>query len=330
MPPSLSSTSPASPADLAKGMIWIPGGSFTMGSDRHYPEERPARRVAVDGFWIDPHPVTNAAFARFQAATGYVTVAERPLNPSDFPGAPVENLVPGSMVFVPPPGPVDLRDSTQWWRWIPGASWRHPLGPQSSIERLAQHPVVHMALEDIEAYCRWTGATLPTEAEWEFAARGGLEGAAFTWGDDDPQDSAPLANTWQGRFPWENVRTDKWVRTSPVGTYPPNGYGLFDMAGNVWEWTADWYASRHDDGDACPCCVPRNPRGGALDQSYDPRQPQVRIPRKVVKGGSHLCAPAYCYRYRPAARQPQMIDTGMSHLGFRCIVRPTPESDAQR
>ena len=227
-------------------------------------------------------------------------------------------------VFVPPKGPVDLRDSTQWWRWIPGACWRHPLGPRSTIDRLAHHPVVHLALEDVEAFCRWSRTTLPTEAEWEFAARGGLEGAMFSWGDEDPQETAPLANTWQGRFPWENIRTDNWVRTSPVGTYPPNGYGLLDMAGNVWEWTADWYASRDDHDDSFSCCVPRNPRGGALDQSYDPRQPQVRIPRKVVKGGSHLCAPAYCYRYRPAARQPQMIDTGMCHLGFRRIVRPDP------
>ena len=302
-------------------MSWIPGGVFTMGSDRHYPEERPARRVRVDGFWIDSHPVTNAAFARFQAATGYVTVAERPLDPADFPGAPPEHLVPGSMVFVPARGPVGLSDSTQWWAWGPRASWRHPLGQGSSIDDVSGHPVVHVALEDVEAYAQWAGMSLPTEAEWEFAARGGLESAAFTWGDEDPQETAPLANTWQGRFPWHNQKTDGWIRTSPVGSYPPNGYGLFDMAGNVWEWTSDWYTDRPNDTTS-PCCVARNPRGGQRETSYDPRQPQVRIPRKVVKGGSHLCAPSYCLRYRPAARQPQMVDTGMSHLGFRCIVRP--------
>lgn len=303
-------------------MVWIPGGVSTLGSDSHYAEERPAREVEIDGFWIDPYPVTNAEFARFQQATGYITVAERPLDAADYPGAPKENLVPGSMVFVPTRGPVDLRDATQWWRWVPGASWRAPLGDGSSIAELAGHPVVHVAYEDIDAYCRWAGKALPTEAEWEFAARGGLPGANFTWGDDDPQDTAPLANTWQGHFPWQNARTDGWARTSPVGSYPPNGYGLYDMAGNVWEWTADWYSVSGAQDSVASCCLPRNPQGGRMQESYDPRQPQVRIPRKVVKGGSHLCAPSYCYRYRPAARQPQMVDTGMCHLGFRCIVRP--------
>ena len=308
-------------AHQREGMIWIAGGEFAMGSENYYAEERPVRRVHVDGFWMDAHLVTNDDFARFQAATGYVTVAERPLDPADFPGAPVENLVPGSMVFVPTPGPVNLVDSTQWWRWVPGASWRHPLGPQSSIAQLGQHPVVHVAHEDIEAYARWAGKELPTEAEWEYAARGGLDGADFTWGSDDVQFSAPAANTWQGDFPWRNDRIDGWVRTSPVGSYAANGFGLFDMAGNVWEWTADWYAPGHGEDEAVSCCMPRNPRGGTVEGSFDPRQPGVRIPRKVVKGGSHLCAPSYCYRYRPAARQPQMIDTGMCHLGFRCIVR---------
>lgn len=301
-------------------MVWIPGGTFTMGSDHHYPEERPARRVSVDGFWIDPVPVTNAMFADFVDATGYVTVAERPLDPSDFPGAPPENLVPGSMVFVAPRGPVDLRNSAQWWRWVPGANWRHPVGPGSTIDDMTDHPVVHVAEEDIAAYCQWAGTSLPTEAEWEFAARGGLDGAAFTWGDDDPQDTEPLANTWQGQFPRENRNTDGWLRTSPVASFPPNGYDLYDMAGNVWEWTSDWY-SASPGNDTPSCCTARNPRGGDREASYDPRQPQFRIPRRVVKGGSHLCAPNYCYRYRPAARQPQMVDTGMSHLGFRCIRR---------
>ena len=266
-------------------MVWIPGGTFIMGSDHHYAEEAPAHRVSVDGFWIDPHPVTNAMYVRFVDATGYVTVAERPLDPAEYPGAPADNLVPGSMVFVPPPGPVDLRDSTQWWRWVAGASWRHPAGPESTIDALAGHPVVHVAWEDIEAYCRWAGTSLPTEAEWEYAARGGIDGAEFTWGEGDPQDTSPLANTWQGQFPWENRKPPSRSRTAPVGSYPPNGYGLFDMAGNVWEWTADWYAVRHGNDVPAPCCIPRNPRGGGIEASYDSRQPQFRIPRKVVKGG---------------------------------------------
>lgn len=292
-----------------------------MGSDRHYIEEAPVRRVEVDGFWVDPGPVTNDAFAQFVAATNYRTVAERPLDPDDFPGAPTENLVPGSMVFTPTSGPVDVRDYTQWWRWTPGAEWRHPAGPESSIDGLDNHPVVHVAFEDVEAYLKWAGADLPTEAEWEFAARGGLDGAEFVWGDDDPQDSEPVANTWQGQFPWDNSCLDGWSRTSPVGSYPPNGYGMYDTAGNVWEWTADWYKGA--DRETPSCCVPSNPRGGTIDDSYDPMQPDFRIPREVVKGGSHLCAPSYCYRYRPAARQPQMVDTGMSHIGFRAILRPT-------
>jgi formylglycine-generating enzyme required for sulfatase activity len=312
---------PARTRAADREMRWIPGGVFTMGSERHYPEERPLRRVAVDGFWIDPAPVTNAMFARFVAATGYITVAERPLDPADYPGAPPENLVPGSMVFVPPPRPVSHRDIANWWCWVPGACWRHPLGPDSSLDGLADHPVVHVAYDDAAAYSRWAGCTLPSEAEWEFAARGGLDGAIFTWGDDDPQETAPLANTWQGAFPWENRTIDGFVRTSPVGSFPANGYGLYDMAGNVWEWTDDWYTDRPGDG-VSACCVARNPRGGVEAASYDPHQPHLRIPRKVLKGGSHLCAPNYCLRYRPAARQPQMIDTGMSHLGFRCIVRP--------
>lgn len=312
---------PARSHDAHRDMRWIPGGEFAMGSDRHYPEERPVRHVAVDGFWIDPTPVTNAMFARFVDTTGYVTVAERPLDPADYPGAPPENLVPGSMVFVPPPRPVSHRNIANWWRWVPGACWHQPLGLGSSLDDLADHPVVHVAYEDAAAYSRWAGCTLPSEAEWEFAARGGLEGTDFTWGDDDPQEEAPLANTWQGAFPWENRKVDGWVRTSPVGTFLANGYGLYDMAGNVWEWTDDWYMDRPGDG-LPACCVARNPRGGPEAASYDWQQPHLRIPRKVLKGGSHLCAPNYCLRYRPAARQPQMIDTGMSHLGFRCIVRP--------
>jgi formylglycine-generating enzyme required for sulfatase activity len=303
--------------------VWIPGGDFDMGSERHYREEGPVRRVSVDGFFMDRNPVTNTQFARFVTATGYVTVAEVAPDPADFPGAPAENLVPGSMVFTPTESPVDLRDPSQWWRWVPGADWRHPSGPGSDLDELGDHPVVHLALADVEAYCTWVGAQLPSEAEWEFAARGGLEGAEFVWGDLDPQDSEPLANTWQGRFPWENTALDGWERTSPVGSFPANGLGLHDMAGNVWEWTADWYTATRAAPES-PCCVPANPRGATIDESYDPLQPQFRIPRRVVKGGSHLCAPSYCYRYRPAARQPQMIDTGMSHVGFRTITREPP------
>lgn len=236
-------------------------------------------------------------------------------------GAPPENLVPGSLVFVPTRGPVNLHDSSNWWAWTPGADWRRPLGPGSTIEGLERHPVVHIAHEDAEAYCAWAGAALPTEAEWEFAARGGLDGAEFTWGDEDTQDSEPLANTWQGTFPWRNTLLDGYERTSPVGTFPPNGYGLFDMTGNVWEWTADWYGSSHGGDPESPCCVPRNPGGTSESDSLDAAQPQFPIPRKVVKGGSHLCARNYCFRYRPAARQPQMIDTGQSHVGFRCVRR---------
>jgi formylglycine-generating enzyme required for sulfatase activity len=299
-----------------------------MGSDRHYPEEAPAHRVRVDGFVIARFPVTNAEFAEFVATTGYVTVAERPLDPADYPGAPAENLAPGSMVFTPTPGPVDLRHLSQWWTWTPGASWRHPEGPRSTLDDRGDHPVVHIAHEDAGAYADWRGGALPTEAEWEFAARGGLEGAEFTWGDERRPGGRIMANTWDGPdFPWRTTGDDGWERTSPVGAFPANGYGLHDMAGNVWEWTDDWYTSRHPADADKPCCVPDNPRGGSVDGSFDPSQPQFRIPRKVIKGGSHLCADSYCMRYRPAARRPQMIDTGMSHVGFRVVWRPATTID---
>ncbi len=305
---------------MTRDTIRLPGGEFLMGSDRHYPEEAPAHRVRVDGFSIDRHPVTNAQFAAFVAATGYETVAERPLDPADYPGAPAEALVPGSLVFQGTPGPVPLNNPANWWAYVPGASWREPLGPGSGTDELAEHPVVQVTYEDAEAYADWAGASLPTEAEWEYAARGGLEGAAFTWGDEDVQDTSPVANTWQGSFPWQNSLLDGWLRTSPVGSFPANGYGLADMAGNVWEWTTDWYAQKHD-APAKPCCAPTNPRGGAREGSFDPAQPEIAIPRKVLKGGSHLCSPSYCLRYRPAARSPEMIDTATSHIGFRCVVR---------
>ncbi len=222
------------------GLVWIPAQTAVLGSDRHYPEEAPVRDVGVDGFWIATHQVTNAQFAEFVSATGYLTVAERELNPDDYPGAPVENLQPGSMVFTRTAGPVDLRHINLWWTWTPGASWRHPAGPHSSVAKRADHPVVHVAYEDAEAYAAWAGLALPTEAEWEVAARGGLVTAAYTWGDDPEAPGQRLANYWHGDFPW---RPDPgYGRTSPVGSFPPNGYGLFDMAGNVWEWTCDWYA----------------------------------------------------------------------------------------
>jgi len=311
--------------------VWIPGGGFLMGSDHHYPEEAPAHRVVVDGFWIDRHEVTNGCFDEFVRATGYVTVAERPLDPADFPGAPAENLVPGSLVFTPTPGPVDLRHLSQWWTWVPGASWRHPEGPGSDVADRVDHPVVHVAHEDAAAYARWAGAELPTEAEWEFAARGGIEEAEFTWGDEKRPDGRIMANTWDGPdFPWRSTGEDGWIRTSPVGSFPANGYGLSDMAGNVWEWTDDWWTSAHTPDADKPCCVPSNPRGGPIDGSLDAAQPQFPVPRKVIKGGSHLCADSYCRRYRPAARRPQMVDTGMGHVGFRCVVRPSEEDPGGR
>ena len=290
-----------------------------MGSDNHYPDEGPTRRVGVEGLGMDAHPVTNEEFARFVADTGHVTVAEIAPDPDDYPGADPADLVPGSLVFTMTPGPVPLDNYHQWWAWVPGAEWRHPNGPDSSIEALGKHPVVHVAHADAVAFAKWAGKELPTEAEWEFAARGGFDGAEFVWGDDDPQEGPnPLANTWQGRFPHENTEVDGWTRTSPVGTYEPNGYGLYDMAGNVWEWTSDWYSNRSGQ-DTPSCCTADSPPSEA--DSYDPAHPQFRIPRKVVKGGSHLCTIQYCFRYRPAARQPQMIDTSMSHIGFRCVSR---------
>jgi len=317
---------PAPPPD--DRMVWIPGGRFRMGSEDHYPEESPLHEVQVDGFWIDRFQVTNRDYARFVEETGYVTVAERPLDPADFPGAPPENLKPGSMLFHPTRGPVDLRDYSNWWAWVPGTSWRHPAGPESTLGGLEDHPVVHVAWEDVEAYAKWAGKDLPTEAEWEYAARGGLEGAAYTWGDEHSPDGRVMANVWQGEFPWQNLLEDGYARTAPVGSFPANGYGLHDMAGNVWEWTKDWYVrvlAGATPTEAKPSCcglsITVNPEITSPDGSYDLRQPDHRIPRKVVKGGSHLCAPNYCLRYRPAARQPQMIDTGMSHIGFRCVVR---------
>ena len=300
-------------------MVWIEGGSFTMGSDSHYPEEAPAHPMSVDGFWIDRYTVTNAQFSRFFEATGYVTLAERRPNAEDYPGARPEMLIAASVMFRKAPRGVSLADHYNWWTYVPGADWRHPLGPESSLKGLAKHPVVHIAYEDAEAYAKWAGKELPTEAEWEFAARGGIDGAEFAWGDEFTPDGKQMANTWQGNFPSENTLEDGFEWYAPVGSFPPNGYGLYDMIGNVWEWTSDWY-QQHQEA-ISSCCG--NPKDKIRDRekSYDPNIPNIKIPRRVMKGGSYLCAPNYCRRYRPAARMAQAIDTSTCHLGFRLVVR---------
>jgi formylglycine-generating enzyme len=303
------------------GMRWIPGGTYVMGSDAHYPEEAPAHPVTVDGFWMDETTVTNAQFHRFIEATGHVTSAERPPNPDDYPNAKPELLVPASIVFQRPGRRVDLRNHYDWWAYIPGADWRHPRGPDSSLDGLDDHPVVHVAFEDAAAFCKWAGKALPTEAEWERAARGGLEGAEYVWGADFAPDGRHMANTWQGEFPNENLLADGFEWTAPVRSFAANGYGLHEMAGNVWEWTVDYYEARHRA--PAGCCGPvKNPRGGVKEKSLDPCMPNSFIPRKVTKGGSFLCAPNYCRRYRPAARMAQPIDTSTCHLGLRAVVRP--------
>jgi formylglycine-generating enzyme len=302
-------------------MVWIPAGTFSMGSAEHYPEERPVHQVKVDGFWMDRTPVTNRQFRAFVEATGYKTFAEIPPDPKDYPGALPAMLKAGSLVFTPPRHAVDLSDWSQWWRYKFGANWRRPTGPHSSSAALHEHPVVHVAYRDCEAYARWAGRELPTEAEWEYAARGGLEGAEFAWGSEFMPQGRYMANTWQGNFPHENSRADGYARTSPVTAFPPNGYGLCDMIGNTWEWTTDWYKAEHTVAARSPCCPSENPRGASEEGSYDACQPLIRIPRKVVKGGSHLCAPSYCRRYRPAARHAEPVDTSTSHVGFRCVLR---------
>jgi formylglycine-generating enzyme len=292
-----------------------------MGDERFYPEEGPVHRVAVDGFWIDEHPVTVAQFRRFVTATGHVTVAETAPDPAEYPDADPELLVPGSLVFRQTAGRVDMRDVTNWWHWTTGASWRRPEGRGSDVAGRQQHPVTHVAYQDAEAYARWAGKQLPTEAEWEFAARGGLDGAAFTWGDEMAPHERILANWWQGEFPWQNLGGDGDERTSAVGRFPSNGYGLYDMAGNVWEWTSDYFTRAHAADPAKACCVPRNPRVDDAAHSTVAGEPGAHIPRRVIKGGSHLCAPNYCLRFRPAARQGEAIDTSTGHIGFRCVVR---------
>ena len=319
-------STPASPtgtdrrdtAHSRAGMIFIPGASFTMGSDHHYPEEAPAHKVSVDAFWIDRYPVTNQQFEQFVRETGYVTQAEKAPRPEDYPGAIPGMMKAGSIVFKKPSGPVSMSNHLNWWDYVLGADWRHPLGPHSGLEAKAQHPVVHIGIEDAEAYASWAGKELPTEAEWEFAARGGLEGAEYAWGDEFMPDGYVMANTWQGEFPWQQITSDGFDGTSPVGFFPPNGYGVYDMIGNVWEWTADWYEAGYQNKTGC-CGEIHNPRGALKERSMDASG--IPIPRKVMKGGSYLCAPNYCRRYRPAARMAQPIDSTTCHLGFRCVAR---------
>jgi formylglycine-generating enzyme required for sulfatase activity len=289
-------------------MVRIVGGDFTMGSDLFYREERPARRASAPDFWIDMHPVTNAQFAAFVDATGYLTTAERQPDPALYPDADPALLCPASLVFTQPPGRVGRGDYRQWWAYVPGASWSHPQGPGNGLEGLADHPVVHVSFADASAYAAWAGKALPTEIEWEYAARGGLDGAIYPWGDEFAPGGRQMANTWQGEFPWQNTLLDGYERTSPVKSYPANGYGLYDVAGNVWEWTVTRYGEAPGAGGTKSCCIPSS----RLDD------PNVR---HVVKGGSHLCAPSYCLRYRPAARQGQTLDTSTSHIGFRCVAR---------
>jgi formylglycine-generating enzyme len=311
--------SPLNRESLHADMIWVQDGTFQMGSNDHYPEEAPVHSERVEGFWIDKYAVTNEQFGRFVEETKYITWTERPAKAEEYPGANPELLQPASVVFQKPGGRVDLGNHYNWWTYVAGANWRHPEGPSSSIENRSQHPVVHIAYEDAEAYAKWVGKELPTEAEWEFAARGGLDGATYAWGEEFTPLRKFMANTWQGEFPWQNLRADGYEGTAPVGQFPANGYGVFDMIGNVWEWTTDWYSAHHPAPKAC--C------GGAIakpdrEQSYDPATPNIRIPRKVIKGGSFLCAPNYCRRYRPAARMAQPVDTSACHVGLRLISRP--------
>jgi formylglycine-generating enzyme required for sulfatase activity len=291
-------------------MAWIPPGSFEMGSDAGPPDERPRHRVTLKGFWMDRYEVTNAEFEKFVQATGYKTVAERPPDPAQFPGAPKEMLVPGSLVFSPPNSAVDLDNYANWWRYVPGANWRQPEGPNSNLRGREQHPVVHISWEDANAYAKWAGKRLPTEAEWEYAARGGLQGRLFTWGDQQRPGGRWVANIFQGDFPHRNTGQDGFMGTAPVGSYPANGYGLFDMAGNVWEWCSDWYRP-----DAYRTHSPENPQGPA--DSFDPNEPGAV--KRVQRGGSFLCNDVYCTGYRPGARMKTTPDTGLSHSGFRCV-----------
>lgn len=293
---------------MTKDMVRVEAGSLRQGSAEFYPEERPVRQVAVEALWAGEHPVTNAEFRRFVKDTGHVSVAEVAPDPADFDGADPSDLVPGSLVFTPTAGPVPLDDWQRWWRWVPGADWRHPEGPASNLHGRERHPVVHVSYEDASAYASWAGARLPAEHEWEYAARGGLVGATYPWGEEFMPRGRVMANTWHGEFPWRNDRPGKHGPTTPVASFPPNGYGLFDVAGNVWEWTTSaWTDTREPEAAAAAasCCAPSR----ELDEGT----------RMVIKGGSHVCAPSYCHRYRPAARQGQAVRSTTNHLGFRCF-----------
>ena len=301
-------------------MKHVAGGEFLMGSENYYPEEAPVRRAAVGEYWMDEYPVTNRQFAEFVDATRYRTFAEVAPDPENYPGMPLEMAKPGSAVFTPTAGPVPLDNPGAWWKFVFGADWRHPLGPDSSIAGIMDHPVVQIAHDDAKAYAKWAGKDLPTEAEWEFAARGGLRQCIFAWGDEQMPGGRLMANYWQGEFPWQKTGANASSGTTPVGSFPPNAFGLFDMIGNVWEWTSDWYSDRPAE-QAKACCGPPRARLARESESYDPCLPRKEIPQKVCKGGSHLCADNYCRRYRPAARHPQAIDSPTSHVGFRCVVR---------
>jgi formylglycine-generating enzyme len=310
-------------------LVDLPGGSFRMGSTSFYPEEAPVHTVTVAGFAIERHPVTNAQFAEFVSQTGYVTVAEQPLDPALFPGVAEADLAPGALMFRPTAHPVDLRNWRQWWEWVPGASWRHPFGPRSDVDAKQDHPVVQIAYRDALAYARWAGRRLPTEAEWEYAAKAGST-TVYPWGDDPAPEGRLMANTWQGRFPYRNDGALGWFGTSPVGTFAPNGFGLVDMIGNVWEWTTTRFSAHHQiahhqAGQPQPCCAPTTPADPPV--GHAPADPAVN---QALKGGSHLCAPEYCHRYRAAARSPQSQDSATTHIGFRCVADRWVRSAATR
>lgn len=329
---------------FAGEMVNIPGGEFTMGSNATYalPNERPAHRVKVSPFLMDKFPVTNADFEKFVAATGYKTVAERKVDweeikkqvPPGTPKPPDEMLLPGSLVFRPTSGPVDLQDMANWWVWTTGANWRQPEGPGSDLKGREDHPVVQVAWEDAVAYAEWAGKRLPTEAEWEFAARGGLEDKRYAWGDEEFPDGKFHANRWTGDFPYKNTAEDGFAGTSPVGSFAPNGYGLYDMGGNVWNWCSDVYhGASHAERAGTVCCDPKGPEASAPERPLQGDPSPASGPgalRRVTKGGSFLCSPSYCESYRPSARRGITPDTGSSHVGFRCARSLPPLSSTEQ